>query len=144
MKHPPTFASLAAPGGLASPLGRPCGTGAAVSCVAGGRAAGGAIDMRAPYSRTLFDLLCEQAERYPDRDAVVGGDITLSYAELRDRAARIAAGLRALGLGRHDRVGLLLNNRTEWVEICFGAAAIGAVLVPFSTWSKRRELEFLF
>jgi fatty-acyl-CoA synthase len=39
---------------------------------------------------------------------------------------------------------MLLNNRTEWIEICFGAAAIGAVSVPFSTWSKRRELEFLF
>ena len=100
--------------------------------------------MRAPYSRTLFDLLCEQAERYPQSEAVVGDGRTLTYAQLRERAAGIAAGLRALGLARHDRVGLLLNNRAEWVEMCFGAAAIGAVLVPFSTWSKRRELEFLF
>ena len=29
--------------------------------------------MRAPYSRTLFDLACEQAERHPDREAVIGG-----------------------------------------------------------------------
>ena len=99
--------------------------------------------MRAPYSRTLFDLLCEQADRYATRDAVFADGRTLTYAQLRDRACRVAAGLRALGLARHDRVGLLLNNRIEWVEICFGAAAIGAVLVPFSTWSKRRELEFL-
>ena len=102
------------------------------------------MSMRAPYSRTLFDLACEQAERYPNRTAVVGGDRTLTYAQLHESACRIAAGLRALGFGRHDRLGLLLNNRPEWVEICFGAAAIGAVLVPFSTWSKRRELEFLF
>ena len=100
--------------------------------------------MKAPYSRTLFDLACEQAERYPDREAVVGGGRSLTYAQLRDSAMRIAGGLRALGVGRGDRVGLLLNNRPEWVEICFATAAIGAVLVPFSTWSRRRELEFLF
>jgi fatty-acyl-CoA synthase len=100
--------------------------------------------MQAPYSRTMFDLLCEQAERYADRAAVICDDKRITYCDLHDRAARVAAGLRGLGLVRHDRVGLLLNNRTEWLEICFGAAAIGAVLVPFSTWSKRRELEFLF
>ena len=100
--------------------------------------------MQAPYSRTMFDLLCEQAERYFDRVAVICDDTRITYCDLHDRAARVAAGLRGLGLGRHDRVGLLLNNRTEWLEICFGAAAIGAVLVPFSTWSKRREFEFLF
>src|SRR6202790_1602132 len=100
--------------------------------------------MRAPYSRTMFDLLCEQAERYPDRAAVICDDTRITYSQLHDRAARVAAGLRSAGLGPHDRVGLLLNNRTEWLEICFGAAAIGAVLVPFSTWSKRRELHFLF
>ncbi len=100
--------------------------------------------MRAPYSRTLFDLLCEQAERYPDRDAVVGSERTLSYSQLLARVSGVAGGLRARGVARHDRVGLLLDNRPEWIEICFGAVAIGAVLVPFSTWSKRRELEFLF
>lgn len=99
--------------------------------------------MRAPYSRTLFDLLCEQAERHPDREAVVSGATRHSYAQLRERAAIAGNGLKRLGLARHDRVGLLLDNRAEWIEVCFGAAAIGAVLVPFSTWSKRRELEFL-
>src|ERR1700676_1936437 len=100
--------------------------------------------MRAPYSRTMFDLLCEQAERYPDRVAVICDDTRITYSQLHDRLARVAAGLRTLGLGPHDRVGLLLNNRTEWLEIFFGTTAIGAVLVPFSTWSKRRELDFLF
>jgi fatty-acyl-CoA synthase len=100
--------------------------------------------MQAPYSRTMFDLLCEQAERYFDRVAVICDNTRTTYSDLHDRTARVAAGLRSLGLGRHDRVGLLLNNSTEWLDICFGTAAIGAVLVPFSTWSKRRELEFLF
>jgi fatty-acyl-CoA synthase len=99
--------------------------------------------MRAPFSRSLFDLLAEQAERYPDRVAVVAGETRATYPELLARARRVAAALRARGVGRGDRVGLLLNNAIEWVELCFGAAATGATVVPFSTWSKRRELEFL-
>ncbi len=99
--------------------------------------------MRAPYSRTFFDLLCEQAERHPQAAAVICDDVSTTYAALHEAAVRIATGLRALGVGKADRVGLILNNRTQWLEICFGVAAVGAVLVPFSTWSKRRELDFL-
>jgi fatty-acyl-CoA synthase len=99
--------------------------------------------MRAPYSRTFFDLLCEQAERYPEQSAVICDGAVTTYSGLRDNAARIATGLQSIGVGRGDRVGLILNNRTQWLEICFGAAALGAVVVPFSTWSKRRELGFL-
>src|SRR5439155_7366489 len=62
---------------------------------------------------------------------------------LADGAGRIGAALRAHGVGRGDRVGILVNNRLEWLEACFGATALGAVAVPFSTWSKPGELAYL-
>ena len=99
--------------------------------------------MRAPYSRSLFDLICEQAERYPDRLAVIAGEARVTYAELRERAARVGGALRAAGLRRGERIGMLISNRIEWIELCLGAAAVGAVPVPFSTWSTRREIDFL-
>ncbi len=99
--------------------------------------------MKAPYSRTLFDLLRERAERLPDRPAVICGARQASYRDLADGAGRIAAALRARGIGSGDRVGILINNRLEWLETCFGAAALGAVAVPFSTWSKKAELAHL-
>jgi fatty-acyl-CoA synthase len=99
--------------------------------------------MRAPYSRNLFDLICEQAERYSDRLAVIAGEARVTYAELRERVARVGAALRAAGMRRGDRIGMLISNRIEWLELCLGAAAVGAVPVPFSTWSKRREIDFL-
>src|SRR5437588_3823651 len=99
--------------------------------------------MRAPYSRTLFELLCEQAERFPERLAVICSERQASYRELADRAGRIAAALQARGIGGGDRVGILINNRLEWLEACLGAAALGAVAVPFSTWSKPGELAYL-
>src|SRR5438309_6342180 len=99
--------------------------------------------MRPSESRTLFGLLCEQAARYPDRAAVICGERVATYRDLADGAGRIGAGLRAHGIGRGDRVGILVNNRLEWLEACFGAAALGAVAVPFSTWSKPGELAYL-
>ena len=99
--------------------------------------------MQPPYSRTLFELLDEQAARRPGAIAVISGERSISYPELAARA-RLAAGmLRARGVRRGDRVGLLMNNRPEWLEVAFGAWLLGAVAVPFSTWSTRAELEFL-
>ena len=99
--------------------------------------------MQAPYSRTLSDLLDEQAARRPEATAVICGDVRLSYAALAERTRRAAGALRARGVRRGDRVGLLINNRPEWLEVAFGAWRLGAVAVPFSTWSTRPEMEFL-
>ncbi len=96
--------------------------------------------MKPPHSRTLFELLREQAERYPGHIAVICGERAVGYRDLADGAGRIGAALRAHGIGRGDRVGILVNNRLEWLEACFGATALGAVAVPFSTWSKPGEL----
>jgi fatty-acyl-CoA synthase len=100
--------------------------------------------MNAPYSRTLFALLCEQAERHPNRIAVISGGDETSYRELAEAAGRVAGGLRVRGIGRGSRLGILIDNRREWLEALFGAVALGAVAVPFSTWSKEAELDFLF
>jgi fatty-acyl-CoA synthase len=99
--------------------------------------------MSPPDSRTLFELLREQAGHFPERVAVICGERAATYRDLADAAGRIAAGLHAAGIGRGDRVGLLINNRLEWLECGFGAAAIGATAVPFSTWSKPQELAYL-
>ena len=68
---------------------------------------------------------------------------SVSYAALAGRARSIARRLQASGIGRGDPVGLLANNCVEWLEIFFAASALGAVVVPFSTWSTSAELDFL-
>ena len=96
-----------------------------------------------PRSRTLYGLIQEQAGRFPERIAVICGKRQATYRALADAAGRIAAALRAAGFGRGDRVCILIENRLEWLECCFGAAGIGATIVPFSTWSKPQELAYL-
>ncbi len=98
---------------------------------------------RAPFSRTLIELVREQAARAPQALALVCPQGRYTYSELAERAARVAGALRAAGIGRGDRVGLLLGNRVEWIDLCLGAGALGAITVPLSTWSTRSELAFL-
>jgi fatty-acyl-CoA synthase len=99
--------------------------------------------MEAPFSRTLADLIFEQAERYGARPAVIWQEKVISYAELCAGAARVAASLRSRGIARGDRVGLLINNRPEWLEAFFGTMIAGGVVVAFSTWSTADELDWL-
>ncbi|HEX4174080.1 MAG TPA: class I adenylate-forming enzyme family protein, partial [Acetobacteraceae bacterium] len=99
--------------------------------------------MEAPFSRTLADLIFEQAERYGPRPAIIWHGQVIPYAEVCARAARVAASLRAHGIAHGDRVGLLINNRPEWLEAFFGTLIAGGVVVAFSTWSTADELDWL-
>ncbi len=100
-------------------------------------------EMLPPQARTLPGMLREQAELRPDAPAALGEASEVSFAGLASRAARIASALRRDGVVRGSRVGMLLGNGIEWLEVFFGASMAGAVVVPLSTWSTRSELEFL-
>lgn len=99
--------------------------------------------MPPPISCTFPDLLDEMATTASDRIAVIDGAKSYSYAELALQARRVENGLRAHGIKRGERIGVLISNRVEWLELFFGATAAGAVVVPVSTWSKPAELDFI-
>ena len=90
-----------------------------------------------PHSRTLGALLDEMAAARPDAEAVVFCGARLTYAELRHQSDQLARALLALGVGRGDRVALLLPNRPEWLIGAFAAAKIGAGVGAISTCSTR-------
>ena len=91
---------------------------------------------------TAFQLLGRQAAGCPEAVVVVAANATLTYAALGDRAQRLAGRLAAEGI-RDTRIGLLCNNRVEWLEVFFAASALGCQLVPISTWSTASELDFI-
>lgn len=99
--------------------------------------------MKAPLARTYFDLCQEQAANYGEAPAVIHAGQTISYRALASKAWQVAAALRADGVRHGDRVGILIPNRPEWIEIAVGAGGAGAVAVPLSTWSTKQELDFL-
>jgi fatty-acyl-CoA synthase len=74
---------------------------------------------------------------------VISGERRVNYRELHERSQCVATAFAACGIRRGDRIGLLMGNQLEWLEACLGAGMLGALVIPFSTWSKQRELDFL-
>lgn len=81
--------------------------------------------------------------RAPLAEAVVSGDIRLSYTALEDDVARIAGGLRALDVGAGDRVAMLLSNRTAFLTTLLACLRIGAIAVPINIREGTPELEYI-
>ena len=73
------------------------------------------------------------AEVYGDLPAVIHGARRLNWAQLRDRSARLAAALRALGVGRGSTVSVMLPNTPEMVEAHYAVPALNAVLNTLNT-----------
>jgi len=79
---------------------------------------------------SVVDLVAAQSERSPDATAVVVGGAARSYADTLDRARRIGAALRDLGVEAGDRVGVLTDRSHDLLPILLGVMGIGAAYVP--------------
>jgi acyl-CoA synthetase (AMP-forming)/AMP-acid ligase II len=95
---------------------------------------------------TAFNLagtLAHHADRFPDRPCLVWGDETITYGELDRRAARTAAGLARLGVGRDDVVAVLLYNCPEFLETMFAVARVGAIFMPMNWRLAGEEVAYI-
>ncbi|CAL9639746.1 class I adenylate-forming enzyme family protein [Streptomyces sp. enrichment culture] len=93
---------------------------------------------------TLLDVLRQHVEARPDAEAVVelGGE-RLTYRHLWERAARVAGGLRALGVTHGDRVAVRYPAGTNWVLAFWGTVMAGGIAVAVNTRSAQPEVEFV-
>jgi fatty-acyl-CoA synthase len=73
---------------------------------------------------------------------LVTPSVRISYAELLTKAKDAAGAMQALGIGKGDRVAILLPNGEQWLSLFYGAALIGAVTVPVNTRFKAAEIDF--
>jgi long-chain acyl-CoA synthetase len=71
-------------------------------------------------------------EKLGDSAAIVQGDRTISWNEMRDMARAAAGGFASLGVGKGDTVALMLNGRAEFMPIDLGVVTLGGV--PFSIY----------
>jgi long-chain acyl-CoA synthetase len=94
-------------------------------------------------SLTIASILAESAVRFPDNDAVVIGDLRLTYAQLFAHAKQYAAVLQDKGVGPGDKVALLLPNTPHFPLAYFGTLALGAVAVPVHALLKAEEIEYV-
>jgi acyl-CoA synthetase (AMP-forming)/AMP-acid ligase II len=92
---------------------------------------------------SLHQMLEQAAAQVPEHCALVCGAQRLSYRDLFDAAADLAAGMAAAGLQAGDRVALLLGNRIEFVVTLFAAARLGAIAVPLSVREQTPGLRYM-
>jgi long-chain acyl-CoA synthetase len=90
----------------------------------------------------LSVLLTDAAHETPDRDAVVFGDIRLSYATLDAISNQVANLLTSRGIGRGDKVAIASPNLPYFPMIYFGILKAGAVVVPLNVLLKPREIAY--
>jgi len=84
--------------------------------------------------------IAEQSSWAPQRVALRFEGCTITYAELEDRIAHTAAGLRARGAQRGDRIAYLGPNCPELLEVFFACARIGGIFVPLNARMPAAEL----
>ena len=91
----------------------------------------------------VHDALLEQAERQPDRPAVVTDDRELTYGALAAAATGVARGLKRHGLERGDRVAIQMENTWECCAAIFGALIAGGVFVVLHPQTKGDKLDYI-
>src|SRR6266540_2361831 len=92
---------------------------------------------------TIPRLLDDAAARFAGREAVVDGDVHLTFAGLRAAAREAARAVIASGVEQGDRVAIWAPNINEWIVAALGALSAGAVLVPINTRFKGREAAYV-
>ncbi|HJV72818.1 MAG TPA: AMP-binding protein [Noviherbaspirillum sp.] len=96
---------------------------------------------------TLPQMLRERARREPERVAIRQKDFgiwnPINWADYYRRAGHFGLGLRALGLPAGGHVGVLAENRVEWVLAQMGAGLVGAVTVGVYSTSPTAEVAYV-
>src|SRR3954452_21615242 len=91
---------------------------------------------------SLAKLLTETAAEHGGRTALRLDDAAITYAQLDEASARVAALLRDKGIEPGDRVGVMLPNVPYFAVAYYGVLRAGGVVVPMNVLLKGREVKF--
>ncbi|HOD64913.1 MAG TPA: class I adenylate-forming enzyme family protein, partial [Smithellaceae bacterium] len=91
----------------------------------------------------IREMVETQGRRCQDRIAIRFYDRDITYRDLDDESNRIANGLLKLGVGKGDRVCLLMDNSPEFYYVYFGIIKIGGIAGPVNCWWQAAEIRYL-
>jgi acyl-CoA synthetase (AMP-forming)/AMP-acid ligase II len=91
----------------------------------------------------VHEFISSAVQRFGTRPATVDNAGTLSYADLWDRARRLASYMQARGVAPGDRVVVLMNNRNEWIEVDIAASMVGATRGRLNARDSIREFTWV-
>jgi acyl-CoA synthetase (AMP-forming)/AMP-acid ligase II len=92
---------------------------------------------------TIGELLLRNANKFPSKTALVSEDgaVRLSFRVLNERVNRLSHALLGMGLRKGDRIGILVHNCHQFLELYFAAAKTGAVFCPYNNHLREGELK---
>ena len=91
----------------------------------------------------LGETLTKAVRFFAGKKVIVCGEDRFTYGELADRVYRLANGLNRMGIGRDGKVAVLHPNCHVFMEAYYGAAMIGAALVPINYRLSPREVAYI-
>lgn len=98
--------------------------------------------------KRLFDFIYHQNEKFPNEDCLAGKEngkwVKLSTQEVIDLANSVSLSLLELGVKAGDNIGIVSNNRWEWIVMDLGIQQIGAVNTPIYPTISEDEYKFIF
>ena len=92
----------------------------------------------------LGELPRRNARRTPNKVCIINGSKKYTFQDFNQRINCLANSLLDLGVKKGDRVAVLLYNCSEYAELYFGLAKIGAIIVPLNFRLKAKEYLSLF
>jgi len=92
---------------------------------------------------TLGEMITRVQRENPEKVAIKFKDREWTYQDLEVQTNKIANGLKKLGVGKGDRVGLLMLNSPYFIVAYFGIAKLGAIVVPINVMFKGPEITYL-
>ena len=106
------------------------------------------------YGKRLFDCIDHQLENFPKKEMLIakeeGNWKPYSTLEIQYLVDTLSAGLLAMGISGNDmtaegadKIGIISNNRPEWVIADMAAQQIGAILIPIYPTTCQPEIEFI-
>lgn len=99
--------------------------------------------LAAPGASTLYEAFQTIAQRSPAAEAILAGDIRITYGELAELVERCAAALRQRGVRHGDRVGILSPPRPEVLIVLLSCARLGAIYLGLGPRLSPSELEYV-
>ncbi|WP_018133308.1 long-chain-fatty-acid--CoA ligase [Effusibacillus pohliae] len=92
---------------------------------------------------SLPQMLDRSAERHRNKTAITFYQMEISYGQLQGLTRQVAAALRRIGVGKGDKVGLMLPNCPQYVGAFYGVLRRGAVVVQVNPMYTEREIEYV-
>jgi long-chain acyl-CoA synthetase len=89
------------------------------------------------------DIPGRNAGLYPDKTAIIQGDIRVTFSQFDERVNRLANAILGLGSMKGDRIAVLHHNCYQYIELYFASAKIGTPIVPLNYRYNANEILYV-